>query len=621
MTTTTGRRTGARTAPPTTAGTDPGSTSVVRPEGRVLKNFSHGGHAVPAPDGAADGPVAGRAARAPGRGEDHPVPPGARTLASMLPPAAVRAVAADFANDEDHATTRFGYLFDDLAAHYPRKHLTTRHPADVVAHLTALGVAMAEPTPPPDALESTIPAIYTYWGQFIDHDLTANTDRPDATVGDITDPGLRPVPPDDVVRDLRNLRHPALNLDSLYGDGPTFPGRPSTQARTFYSGVKFRVGTLTGQEGGGIPGVGIPQASDRRRDLRRITGGAGQHAAQIADPRNDENLVVAQLHCAMQRFHNEVVSWVAEHEPERAHDDDELFERARLLVTRHYQWLVVNDYLATVAAPGTADQVALGGNRLLPTSGPVFMPLEFSVAAFRFGHSMVRGRYDHNRNFGSAVDGGPAPVQEFASLDDLFEFTGDGGMRGAPTLPFNWAIEWDRFVHKGDADRRHFARKIDTFLTPPLHQLRNAGNTAGTAPRITAILKDLAVRNLLRGYKLAIPTGQAVARELGLAPLTRTQLVSGGTQPVADALEAGGFVGRTPLWFYVLKEAEVTSDGNFLGEVGSRIVCETIIGQIRRDADSYLNVPGGWTPADGVRLPGGRLVTTIADLLRFAKVR
>ncbi|WP_448058562.1 peroxidase family protein [Cellulomonas hominis] len=608
----------------------PVTTRPVSPVGRVLLNVSHGGHAAaPAPEDLdAGGTGAADATRRRTRAHAHPAPAGTTSLLDAVPAPVARAVEQDFRDDTAESTTRFDYLFPQLAREFPEKHLPRRNAAAVVAQLTALGRAMTEPDPISPAGESTIPTVYTYWGQFIDHDLTANTDRPDTKVGDVVDPGLVPLPPTSVVRDLRNLRHPALNLDSVYGDGPSFPGQPATVAGPFYSGALFRLGSLAGNPGGAIPGVGIPVVSDRHRDLRRQARGT-VFEAQIGDGRNDENLVVAQLHVAMLRFHNEAVHWLQEerhqaiavHPELRPWTDPELFEQARLLVTRHYQWLVVHDYLATVAAPGVANEIALGGNRVFPTRGPLFMPLEFSVAAFRFGHSMVRGGYDHNRNFGVAPAGGPAAVQPFASLDDLFRFTGSGGFRGAPSLPFNWAIEWDRFVHKGSADRRHFARKIDTQLTPPLHQMLNQGNDAAAAAPVRAILKDLAVRNLLRGYLLSLPTGQAVARALDVPVLTADELQRGGVPAVNAALEAGGFLRRTPLWFYVLKEAEIQSNGNFLGEVGSRIVCETIIGQIRRDPDSYLNAPGGWTPAKGVRLPGNRLIVTIADLLRFARVR
>jgi hypothetical protein len=528
-------------------------------------------------------------------------------------------VAAAPSIAEDASTTPFGYLFGDLAAAFPAKHLPNNDPVAMVAALKELGAAMVEDPPPAsDPLEpegnSTIPPIYTYWGQFIDHDLTANTDR-DSAISDITRPDLTPLQPDDVARDLRNLRQPALNLDSVYGDGPTFDPSAPTEAADFYDGIKLKVGTVATEPADQINGVRIPPDDDLQRDLPRV-----DKLAQIGDGRNDENLIIAQFHLAFLRFHNAAVDWVKANEP--AYDDDQkVFERARELTRWHYQWLVVHDYLKTVTMAGTADEILLGGNGLFEPDGEVFMPLEFSVAAYRFGHSMVRAVYDYNRNFGRPGNN----FQPNAAFNLLFTFTGNG--RPAPffgttdVLPFNWIIEWDRFIDKGSSFPDQFARRIDTRLAPPLRDLTKEGNDPELVQAIREILKRLATRNLLRGYLLAMPTGQAVAEAIGAAPLSEDELTQDNNPVLNDALAEGGFLEATPLWFYVLKEAEVRANGNSLGEVGSRIVCETIVGQIRNDTGSYLAVePGTWSPDEGVRLPDGGLIVTVGDFLRFAGV-
>jgi len=166
----------------------------------------------------------------------------------------------------------------------------------------------------------------------------------------------------------------------------------------------------------------------------------------------------------------------------------------------------------------------------------------------------------------------------------------------------------------------HFARRIDTQLAPPLFDMLNQiSQNQGNFPIIIReLLTRLAVRNLLRGYSLALPTGQAVAEELGITPLDPAQLTSGNTASFNKALTDGNFETATPLWYYVLKEAEVLANGNSLGPVGSRIVVETLIGQLRADAGSFLNAPGGWSPEQGVLLPDG---TTIDfDIDPFAKM-
>ena len=578
-------------------------TSQQGPAGRVLRNIRHGGQIL-----------------------SDDAPNAEPTTDKLEEVSLLSSVVADRSLEGQRlaeVSTPFNYLFDDLAAQFPARHLPGDSAA-VTAALKRLGEALAEPAPPPGQQlqptgNSTIPPVYTYWGQFIDHDITANTDRQN-TVTDITVEDLKPLQPEVVVRDLRNLRRPALDLDSVYGDGPTFEGGPETAAADMYDGIRLRLSEVA--EGDGIRGDHIPTLGDNLRDLPRDSGAQlpeDKTVALIGDGRNDENLIVAQLHVAFLRFHNAVVDW-AQHQPGYPQDDRELFERVRDLVRWHYQWLVVHDYLKTVTLPGVVDKVLLGGNKVFqPRYDEVYMPLEFSVAAYRFGHSMVRGFYDYNRNFGR-----PGKVIGSASFRLIFAFTGsarpepfNGG--GTLTLPFNWVIEWNRFVDKGDSLPDHFARRIDTQLAPPLFDMINqiSEENEGLPEAVKDILKRLAVRNLLRGYQLALPTGQAVADALGVAPLTEEELRRNNSDAVNTALADGGFLQTTPLWFYVLKEAEARANGNSLGEVGSRIVAETLIGQLRADPGSYLNQDGGWSPEQGVPLDDGEPIVTIKDLFRF----
>jgi Animal haem peroxidase len=579
--------------------------------------------------------------------------------------------------------TPFDYLFPALTTD-PAAHLPADSPAKiaaVVAGLKALGDAMVEDSLAPgegplqSTDNSTIPTVYTYWGQFIDHDLTANTDR-DAEVSNITKPDLAPLPAAFIVQNLKNLRQPTANLDSVYGDGPTFDPSVPTQAGRMYDGIRLRVGKVATNPPPPAPQniAGLPIPPDRlegpdnnvfvsvdpNRDLPRIgvliSEGVVNEAdfpeklrnepnfeqlAFIADARNDENLIIGQFHTAVLRFHNASVDWVVASEAcdnhGRKRSDAQLFERAQQLTRWHYQWLVVHDFLKTMTLPGVVDKVLLGGPKHYASrNGEAYMPLEFSVAAYRFGHTMVRAAYDHNRNFGR-----PGHVVPSASFDLLFAFTGSGSQRdrttgkvilnpflgGSKVLPFNWIIEWDRFVDKGSSVPDHFARKIDTRLAPPLRDLINQGNAPALdpTPEIRTILKRLARRNLLRGYHLSIPTGQSVAAALGIVPLSENELRLGNSGPLNQVLEDNGFLQQTPLWYYVLKEAEVRANGNSLGELGSRIVCETIIGQLMNDPESYLNQHDAWDPSNGVKLPNpggdpnqGDLIVTIRDFFRFA---
>lgn len=570
---------------------------------RVLVGLAHGGHAIV--DGAP--------------GESAAVAAGAVPLSVVTqepdvadPESTAQAVAAV-------GTTDFKFLFpalaDDPASRLPADSDPTI--ANTVAALNDLGNAMVEPNPATSTQNSPIPPVYTYWGQFVDHDLTAATDNDDRI--SIRDEVLPPLTAAEVTALLTNARNPALNLDSVYGDGPFAPPPGPGEIAVPYlpqDRAKLQVGELTPTN----VGVRIPPVEDMARDLPRI-----DTTAQIGDGRNDENLVVAQLHVAFLRFHNAAVDWVRVNEPERTGVGD-VFGRARNLTRWTYQWLCIHDYLATVTAAGTVDQVLTSDDDDLLdlTNRGTYMPLEFSVAAFRFGHSMIRSAYDWNRNFGLPGNN-TAPR---ATLEQLFQFTGNarppfspapGIVPGTPTLPSNWPIEWNRFVDSDSQIANRFARRIDTQLAPPLTEMINQVPVSVLDPRLIALLKHLARRNLLRGFRLGLPTGQAVAGQLGVTPLDKTELEQDTDQATTDALTKGGFFDRTPLWFYILKESEVRANGNTLGEVGSRIVAETIIGQIRHDPNSYLR-QSSWSPSAGVRLPNGSSVRSIPDFLRFAGV-
>ena len=368
------------------------------------------------------------------------------------------------------------------------------------------------------------------------------------------------------------------------------------------------------------PDVGEPDDPRRSRAL-------------IGDGRNDENLIVSQLHLAFIRFHNAVVERILR-DPRAPSDPEEVFRRSREQVVWTYQWLIVNEYLLAI----TPSRVLRG---VIEDGAPVYgemlkrfrrtglrnvmpLPLEFSVAAFRFGHSMVRGSYDFNLNFGRpAVDlDGP----ERASFELLFAFTGTGGGSGlaAPfaglteVLPHNWIIEWDRFVANRPPFRDRLARAIDTHLAPDLFDMTKAD---------PGVFRNLALRNLRRGYNMNLPTGQsslAALRDLGRPlprPMTRDDLIRGS---VGRAILEAGLDEHTPLWLYLLKEAEETQRGARLGAVGGTIVAETLYGVILNDPASYLHRSGSgagdvWHPRDGVQ-PMGRPVTSLARLLQAAGV-
>ena len=468
----------------------------------------------------------------------------------------------------------FDYLLPDLQQE--PGNLLPRTPS-TVGFLTQLASSMQEYNGHP-APDSTIPSAYTYFGQFVDHDITLELGSTELT--NLSDPKLAPLKLATIREKIRNGRTATLDLDSVY----RFPAPRE--------GPRMTVGTVSQAR----PDEGIrPAGKDERNDLPRkppSEESSEDRVALIGDARNDVNLVIAQLHVAFLRAHNAIVA--------QGHS----YARARTLLRQHYQWVVINDYLKRVADRTIVDRILANGNQVYDALAErFFLPLEFSAGAFRFGHSMIRPKYDYNVNFtGSAV----------ATLQQLFTFTARSGnfvaaLGEAPraSLPEHWIIEWERFLDGGS----NKARRIDTHLVEPLFSLPNeAGGPAAGDPR-------LAVRNLLRGYLLRIPTGQAVAGALKITPLSPQEIREvAPTKRQHDAITAGRFDHATPLWFYVLAEA-ARAGGNRLGPLGSTLVAEVLIGLVRRSLDSILAIPE-WRPS----LQQHGDVFELPDLLRLGGV-
>lgn len=459
---------------------------------------------------------------------------------------------------EVRATGKFGRLFPELKA--------LRAPIEA---LKDLAEAMIEPEGVPLTLTSGIPSGYTYFGQFVDHDITFD---PTSLEEQRVDPLA-----------LRNYRTPSLDLDSVYGSGPV------AQPQLY---VRDRPGLL--QIGVTRRGIDDSSIDTSANDLPRGPNGF----AIIGDPRNDENLIIAQLHLAFLRFHNRVIAGLGSGSIEwESPIRKDVFEQARDLVLWHYQWIVLNDYLPRVLDASELDQVRRKGSMLRPMrpdGTEPFMPVEFSAAAYRFGHSMVRPSYDYNRLFNEAT-GRPA------ELSRLFEFSGRPGGGNVP-VPSDWAIDWRRFFDFGADVPVNFSRRLGASLSSGLSKLPGVTGSA-----------NLAFRNLERGNSLGLPPGQSVARFLGYEALTPEEIAKAGRDGAAAARHQLHI--ETPLWFYILKEAELRGGGRRLGPLGSRIVAEVLIGLLERDSSSYLLRNPRWQPT----LPRSEKTTfTMTDLLAFA---
>ena len=453
--------------------------------------------------------------------------------------------------------------------------------------LQELADAMKDRNPAdPAGNNRTIPAGFTYFGQFIDHDITL----------DLTSIGDKQADPQAV----ENFRTPALDLDSVYGLGPD--GSRHLYARSSAAddgktpGPKFLIGKTINVDLGGVTG-------DHRNDLPRSPEGF----ALIGDHRNDENLLVAQTHVAMLKFHNAVCDIVSRGGTDAA----EVFNEARRIVTWHYQWMVLHDFVERLTEPGTVERILHEGRRFYRFRRLPYIPVEFSAAAYRLGHSMVREAYSHNRIF---TFGGGTP----ATLELLFNFTGlSGGIVGdlapnpptspvpVPVLPSNWIIDWRRFYDftppaNPTGVLLNSSRKIDPFIVPALHTLPGGGGS-------------LPFRNLRRGVMLGLPAGQDVAAAMRIQnALTPDEIATG---PDGAAAKKHNLHTRTPLWYYILKEAEIRGDGERLGPVGAILVAEVFVGLVHGDHQSYLWQRGrNWKP----ELPSKQAGTfKMTDLLRL----
>ncbi len=448
--------------------------------------------------------------------------------------------------------------------------------------LTKLGLAMhAENSAADD--HPLLPAGYTYLGQFVTHDITF-----DRTEG-LADGEL-------FAEQIRQGRSPSLELDSLYGMGPL-----SESSRHLYENdrLKFKIGKTTPTRFGDAF-VSLPN------DLPR----EGSRNALIAERRNDRNLALAQTHLAFLKFHNAVVDRLLK----EGHLGKELFETARKKVTQHYQWIILHDYLPKILEESVLKDVLASDAKAFRalSADDRFLPVEFAFAAYRFGHSLVRDQYEWNRVFQSPKNGN----LDAARLHQLFTFTGLGGtMQGSPTLPSNWVIDWTRFfdfsgfarvVNHAKSNR---AQKINTSLSLGLKGL------PGFPTDVPIESRSIAVLDLLMGAVLELPTGQEVAdalkkKKIEVRVLSANEIAEG---PHNDILTQYGLHEKTPLWYYILKEAEVLHRGERLGPIGSLIVAETLVGLIHASEFSILE-DSSWEPDLGQIKPSE---FGMADLLVF----
>jgi hypothetical protein len=330
---------------------------------------------------------------------------------------------------------------------------------------------------------------------------------------------------------LQNARAPQLNLECLYGDGPI--GHPFLYQRG--DPAKLLLGP---------DGVDVPRNSEG--------------IAIMGDPRNDTHTLVSQMHLALLKAHN----WFVDDARLRGEADSAVFQSAVRETRWHYQWAVLHEFLPSLVGRPLVEEVGTMGPRWFHPKESAFIPLEFADAAYRYGHCQIRHEYRLNR--GTV----PVPVHP-----DLLGFR---------PVPPERTVDWTLFFDGPGGEVVQRAKKIDGRLVRPLIQLP----VAITGEGVIEDYHSLAVRDLLRGQGVGLPSGEAVARHIGAQALTAEEV----------GLGAAGYRGETPLWYYILREADVTASGNRLGPVGGRIVAEVIIGLLERDSTSVRSAEPGWRP-------------------------
>lgn len=386
-----------------------------------------------------------------------------------------------------------------------------------------------------DKAEGTLPVGLVFFGQFIDHDITLDTSSHlPSTLNEHTK-----------VREVENFRTPTLDLDCLYGQGP--------EAHPYLYHQR--------EDAGAMPGATlIVDGHDLQRNI--------EGTAIIGDPRNDENAVVSQLQYGFIRFHNAVVTRLS---AQTGLSGTALWENARAVVLSHYHWIVAMEFLPAIIGQQTWREIHSDGRVLFQPErhGAASIPIEFSAAAYRFGHSMIPGTIDYNST---------PEYQQIA----LFDSRLGRAFGGRPV-----AIDWTSFV----GNRAQRARRLDTTLASTLLDLPFAADE-----------RSLARRNLLRGLGFRLPSGQAVRDKLCQAlgreiPKTRVRLTDSEREHLAGLhLDCTSFEESTPLWFYILAEAQEQARGNHLGPVGGRIVGEVLLGLMENDTRSFLNHTPEWYP-------------------------
>ncbi|MEM9200434.1 MAG: peroxidase family protein [Actinomycetota bacterium] len=398
----------------------------------------------------------------------------------------------------------------------------------------------------------------TFVGQFLDHDITRDAG---------SQLGRR-----QGLRTSLNLRTARFDLDSVYGGGPN----EMPELYLDDDPIRFRV------ESGGL-----------FEDIPRAVDGS----AILGDNRNDENMIISGLHCAFLLWHNAVLDRVLA----TGLDDQAAFAETQRIVRWHYQWMILNEWLPAMVGQAMVDDILSNGRRIY-NPDRARIPVEFQTSAYRMGHSMIRPSYRANL----AGDSGD-PFFAFVFDPSTFGQDDPDSLAGGHRAPRRF-IGWQTFFDFGDGEVRN-NKRVDTKISTPLFNLPLSTLPVTRGEEIGPT--SLASRNLLRHITWSIPSGQRIANVMG-----EPQLLAGDLPELSDL--GANLDESTPLFYYILKEAEVVADGLHLGPVGGRIVAEVFIGLLQLDAEAYVNAEPGWTPSLPMANPDAGYRTT--DFLTLAGV-
>lgn len=415
----------------------------------------------------------------------------------------------------------------------------------------------------PAQLTSDVPLGMIFFGQFIDHDITFDTQ---SNFSSINNP-----------LQIENTRTANLDLDCIFGGGPE--DEPFLYDKPNGRGLYLLTGKSNQNQG--------QAAKLEKHDLPRT----GTETAIIGDPRNDENRVISQFQLAMIRFYNANYDAIKNADPHKS--AVEIYEEARELVMYHYQWIVVNEFLPLLCGSKIVGDILGSGRKFYKPCNQPFIPVEFSVAAYRFGHSMINQTLK---------------LQPSGAVHSIFSPEFGRGFEKIKNEA--QVIHWETFFDFDGTYQR--AEKLDTKLAAILLDLPFIQST-NTADR------SLATRNLRRGQSFLLPSGETIAEcmQRDTAEINDVKnLIRNLAQTHHINLDSG-----TPLWFYILAEAEEigridsagSKPGEGLGPVGATIVAETIIGLLEMDEASYLGSNRDWSPTLGTNG-----VFTMKDLLTMA---